>query len=70
MSKYREYIRYAEEAQKQADVARSTDNRARWLRIASSWLSLLPSAEKGSEEAFEAEVSARGTGQERSEQSN
>lgn len=36
-----EYRRYAAEAQRQADLARSDADREAWLRIAQGWRSLL-----------------------------
>jgi hypothetical protein len=70
-----EYRRNAAEAQRWADRAKSDLDRASWLRVAQGWLSLIRSRpqsaeEKTEEEAFDAKVKARGTGQESSEGSH
>jgi hypothetical protein len=43
MSKFEEYRRNAEEAQRQADQANSNEIRAAWVQLVQGWLALLPS---------------------------
>jgi hypothetical protein len=64
------YRQYAEEAQALAEKAISDRDKASWLKIAQSWLSLLPQRTPTAAERFEADVRERGTGQDTSESSN
>ena len=65
------YRRQAEEADKQARLARNALDRAAWLRVAQGWLGLLHKRPQSDEEAaFNAQSKAKGTGQEDSEASN
>lgn len=66
MSKYEQYLKNAEDAQRQADRA-SGDRRAAWLRLVQGWLSLLPRRKQTAAEAFNAKVVERGTGQKNSD---
>ena len=56
------YRKQAGEAQQQADRSISDLDRASWLRIAQSWLSLIRVKLTGQEE-FDVETRKRGTGQ-------
>jgi hypothetical protein len=42
MSKFEQYRRNAEEAQRQADGATSDEIRTAWLQLVQGWLALLP----------------------------
>lgn len=64
------YRKYADEAQSQADRALTEHDKASWLKIAQSWLAMLPMRKQTADEKFEADVQQRGTGQERSDASN
>ena len=70
MDKYDEYVRHAREAQDLADHARNTDDRAAWLRIAQSWLKMLPKRDQILEERFEHHVHERSTKQQHSGRSH
>lgn len=67
---HEKYRQYAAEAQAQADMAISDRDKASWLKIAQSWLQMLPQRSPTAEERFEADVRERGTGQDRSDASN
>jgi hypothetical protein len=60
------YRRYAAEAQVQADKAISAQDKESWLKIARSWLELLPKRLRSAEDQFNDNVRDRGTGQEES----
>lgn len=64
------YRQYAEEAQALAENAISDRDKASWLKIAQSWLRLLPRRTPTAEERFEADVRQRSTGQDTSDTSN
>jgi hypothetical protein len=64
------YRQYAEEAQALAEKAISERDKASWLKIAQSWLRLLPQRTPTAEERFEVDVRERGTGQDTSDASN
>jgi len=64
------YRQYAEEAQALAEKAISERDKASWLKIAQSWLRLLPQRTLTAEERFEVDVRERGTGQDTSDASN
>lgn len=64
------YRQYAAEAQAQAEMAISERDKASWLKIAQSWLQMLPHRNPTAEERFETEVRERGTGQGSSDASN
>ena len=70
MDKYDGYRQQAADAQKQADAAKTEDDRAAWLRIAQGWLGLLSRRRLTASEVFESESKARGTRQEDSEASH
>ena len=70
MDKYDGYRQHAADAQKQADAAKSEDDRAAWLRIAQGWLGLLSRRRLTASEVFDAESKGRGTGQEDSKSSH
>jgi hypothetical protein len=70
MDKYDEYLRYAREAQELADHARNPDDKASWLRIAQSWLKLLPKRDLTLEDRFAHHVHERSTKQRHSDQSH
>ena len=58
------YRRYAEEAQRQADKAVSARDKESWLKIAQSWLDMLPKGTYSAEDEFNKTVRDVGTGQE------
>jgi hypothetical protein len=68
--KEEEYHRYAAEAQMQANRAISERDKASWLKIAQSWLQLLPKSAVTAQDRFDDQARQRGTGQEGSEASN
>ena len=61
---YDKYRRYAEEAQRQADKTMSARDKESWLKIAQSWLDMLPKRAYSAEDAFNKTVRDVGTGQE------
>jgi hypothetical protein len=65
-----EYRRQAEGAEKEARSAKNDLDRAAWLRVAQGWLSLLHKRPQSTEEAFDAQSKAKGTGQDDSKSSN
>jgi hypothetical protein len=69
MSNFDYYRRQASEAQAQADRALRPDDRAAWLRIARSWLELLPIRKATPQQAFDDAVRDQGTHQDVSEES-
>ena len=54
MSKFEQYRRNAEEAQRQADEATSDEIRTAWLQLVQGWLALLPKREQ----AFDVQAKA------------
>ena len=70
MNKYDEYRKFAQEAQDLANRAKNPADKAAWLKIAESWLRLLPKPRVTAEETFEAQTLARGTGQRDSDRSH
>lgn len=58
------YRRYAEAAQVQAEKAISVRDKESWLKIARSWLELLPKRLRTAEDQFNDKVRDLGTGQE------
>jgi hypothetical protein len=66
MRRVDEYWRYANEAQEFADRSLCEEDKAGWLRIAKSWLSILQEYPATPEAEFEAVAETRGTGQARS----
>lgn len=58
MSKFEQYRRNAEEAQRQADRATSDEIRAAWLQLVQGWLALLPKRDLSREQAFDVQVKA------------
>ena len=69
-NRHDQYRQNAAEAQRQADRAVNDDDRARWLGLVHGWLSLLPKRRETAQEAFDQEVSDKGTGQDGSKSSN
>ena len=69
MTRDDEYRRNAAHAQKQADVAKTDNDRAAWLQLTQGWLSLIRNKPPTDEETFEDAVTSRATGQETSERS-
>ena len=63
------YRRQAGEAQAHADRAIRSADRAAWLRIARSWLELLPIRKASPQEAFDDAVRDQGTHQDISDTS-
>jgi hypothetical protein len=60
---YDEYQREADEALQRALTAKSDEDRACWLRVAQSWLQMIPSDElKKSLDKFDEAVRKIGTG--------
>jgi hypothetical protein len=70
MDKHNEYRKRAAEAQAMADQTRNDDDKQSWLRIAQSYLEMLPKAKQTAEQRFDAQTKARGTGQNDSESSH
>jgi len=66
MRKFDEYRHYANEAQELADRSLYEEDKASWLRIAQSWLSILREYQGSPEAEFETVTETRGTGQRRS----
>ena len=60
------YRRYAEAAQVQAEKAISVRDKESWLKIARSWLELLPTRLRTAEDQFNDKVRDLGIGQEES----
>jgi hypothetical protein len=58
MSKFEQYRRNAEEAQRQADRATSDEIRVAWLQLVQGWLALLPKRDLSQEQAFNVQVKA------------
>lgn len=54
MSSDEEYRRQADDAEKQARLARTDHDREAWLRIAQGWMSLLQHGPQSEAQAFEA----------------
>jgi hypothetical protein len=70
MDKNDEIRKRAHEAQLMADQTRNQADKASWLRIAQSWLDMLPKPRQSAGQRFDAQVTAHGTGQTRSEESH
>ena len=64
------YRKHADEADREAGLAKSELDRAAWLRVAQGWRSLLRRRPQSEEEAFNAQTKAKGTGQDDSQSSN
>ena len=60
----------AQEAQEMADRTRNQADKASWLRIAQSWLDMLPKLRQSAEQRFDAHSKANGTGQDNSRSSH
>ena len=58
MSKFEQYRRNAEEAQRQADRANSDEIRAAWLQLVQGWLALLPKRDLSREQEFDTRIKA------------
>jgi hypothetical protein len=54
MSKFDEYRRYAEEAQRQANRAKTDQDKAAWLRLVEGWMFLLSKQKISAEAVFDA----------------
>lgn len=61
-----EYRQQADDAQASANSAQTDRDRAAWLRIAQSWLSLVRRQPKTNLENFDVKTKAQGTGQKES----
>ena len=70
MSSDEYYRQQAKDAQQLADKAQNDGDRASWLRIAQSWLSLLSKGAPTASEQFDDDAKRRGTGQDDSESSH
>jgi hypothetical protein len=70
MDKYDEFRKYAREAKDMTDRSRNDADRASWLKIAESWLRMLPEPRHSAEQRFDAQRTARGTGQDDSKSSH
>jgi hypothetical protein len=70
MNKYDEFRKFAQEAQELANRAKNPADKAAWLKIAESWLRLLPKPRATAEEKSNAQKAARGTGQKDSEKAH
>jgi hypothetical protein len=53
-----------------ADRTRNPADKASWLRIAQSWLDLLPKPRQSAEQRFDAQSNDKGTGQDGSRSSH
>jgi hypothetical protein len=69
-TKDEEYLRQAQNAEKQAHSAKLHTEREAWLRIAQGWMSMVRKRPQTATESFDAQSKAVGTGQEDSEASN
>ena len=58
-----EYRRRSREAEDQAQRALREEDRASWLRIAQSWLGLIPGSARSAGETFDDQERDRGTHQ-------
>ena len=58
MSKFEQYRRNAEEAQRQADRANSDEIRAAWLQLVQGWLARPPKRDLSREQEFDARIKA------------
>ena len=56
MNKFEEYRWNAEEAQRQADRAKTDEVRAAWLQLVQGWLALLPKRDLSREQVFDAQT--------------
>jgi hypothetical protein len=65
-----QYRRRAAEAQEWADKATTDHDRAAWLRVVQGWLSMIRRRPQSDEDKFDAGAKARGTGQQRSDESH
>jgi hypothetical protein len=70
MDRFDEYRKRAAEAQAMADQCRNPADKEAWLRIARSYLEMLPKPRQTAEQRFDANTKAKGTGQEGSEGSH
>jgi hypothetical protein len=70
MDQQNEYRRNAAEAQRQAGRAANEHDRAAWLRLVQGWLSLLEKRPRSAQDAFDEQVSDKGTGQDENDSSN
>jgi hypothetical protein len=64
--KIREYRNNAEEAERQARLAKNDTDKAYWLSLMAGWLSLLPKPEPTEEERFDQHAEEVSTHQEKS----
>jgi hypothetical protein len=70
MDKYDEIRKRAHEAQAMADQTRNPADKASWLRIAQSWMNMLPKPRQSAEQRFDAQSKDKGTGQDGSRSSH
>jgi hypothetical protein len=70
MDKHDEYRKRAQEALEMADQSRNPSDKDSWLRIARSYLEMLPKPRQTAEQRFDANTKAKGTGQTDSEGSH
>jgi hypothetical protein len=70
MQRHDEYRKRAAEAQAMADQSRNPRDKAAWLRIAQSYLEMLPKPRQTEEQRFDAQTKSIGTGQDESEGSH
>ena len=70
MDKYDEIRKRAHEAQEMADRTRNQADKASWLRIAQSWMNMLPKPRQSAEHRFDAQSKGKGTGQDGSQSSH
>ncbi len=56
MSKFEQYRRNAEEAQRQADRAESDEVRAAWIQLVHGWLALVPKRDLSRKQAFDVQI--------------
>ena len=66
MDRDAEFRKRAAAAQRMADRAVSSKDKASWLELAHGWLSLIRKAKRSPEEAFDDDAHAQGTGQDES----
>jgi hypothetical protein len=63
MTRDDEYRANAAECQRMADSSRDPNDRATWLKMAASWLSMIEGADEAQADAFNAAAQTYGTGQ-------
>jgi hypothetical protein len=72
MDRYNEYRKRAHEAQALAEQTKNATDKSTWLRIAQSWMDMLPTPKESqsAEQLFDAGSKSKGTGQPDSQESH